>query len=126
MKTASLQVKKGLVFVAHGSRNSISNQHIACLANAVKANIQEKYTYLNYGFLESAEPSISDAINQQIQIGMYEIVIFPYFLSNGNHVSQDIPAIIHVFQKKHPSIIFTILPVFGNYLGMASLISGMI
>jgi sirohydrochlorin ferrochelatase len=124
--TTSLQVKRGLVFVAHGSRNLISNQQIASLVNAVKANTKEKYTYLNYGFLELAEPSISDAINQQIQIGANEIVISPYFLSNGNHVSRDIPTLIQTFQNKFPSIIFTILPVFGNYVEMASLISGMI
>ena len=94
--------------------------------NAVKANTKVKYTYLNYGFLELAEPSMSDAINQQIQIGANEIVIFPYFLSNGNHVSRDIPALIQTFQNKFPSIIFTILPVFGNYVEMASLISSMI
>lgn len=126
MKTKSLQVKRGLVFVAHGSYNPISNQHIASLANTVKASIKEKYTYLNYGFLELAEPTISDAINQQIQLGVYEIVIFPYFLSNGNHVSRDIPALIQSFQNRYPSIVFTILPVFGNYAGMASLISGLI
>ena len=126
MMTTSLQVKKGLVFVAHGSRNLISNQQIASLVNAVKANTKKKYTYLNYGFLELAEPSISDAINQQIQIGANEIFIFPYFLSNGNHVSRDIPALIQTFQNKFPSIIFTILPVFGNYVEMASLISSMI
>ena len=126
MITTSLQVKRGLVFVAHGSRNPVSNQQIASLANAVKANIKEKYTYLNHGFLELAEPSISDAINQQIQIGANEIIIFPYFLSNGNHVLRDIPVLIQTFQNKFPSINFTILPVFGNYVEMASLISGII
>ncbi len=126
MKTTALKVKKGLIFTAHGSRNPMSNQHIASLANMVKANIKEKYTYLNYGFLELAQPSVSDAINQQIQMGMNEIVIFPYFLSNGNHVSQDIPAIIHMFQNSYPSITFNILPVFGHYAGMANLISSMI
>ncbi len=124
--TTSLQVRRGLVFVAHGSRNPMSNQQITSLANAVKANMKEKYTYLNCGFLEFAEPSIGDAINQQIQIGVNEIVIFPYFLSNGNHVSRDIPAIIQTFKNEFPSIIFTILPVFGNYAEMASLISNMV
>lgn len=124
--TTSLQVQRGLVFVAHGSRNPLSNQHIASLANSVKTNVTKKYTYFNHSFLELAEPSMSDAINHQIQMGANEIVIFPYFLSNGNHVSRDIPALIKNFENEFPSINFTILPIFGNYAEMASLICSMI
>lgn len=124
--TTPHKVQRGLVFVAHGSRNPMSNQHIADLANAVKASTKEKYTYFNYAFLEFAEPSISDAIHQQIQAGANDITIFPYFLSNGNHVSRDIPALIDTVQNTFPSITFTILPVFGNYVRMPSLISELI
>lgn len=120
------RVEKGLVFVAHGSRNPMSNQQIANLVNEVRISTKEKYTYLSHAFLELAEPSISDVINQQIQAGAREIAIFPYFLSNGNHVLRDIPALIQTFQNKFPSIIFTILPVFGNYAEMATLITSMI
>ena len=47
---------------------------------------------MDCGFLELAEPSIPDGIQRCIDAGATEVVVVPYFLSAGRHVSEDIPA----------------------------------
>ena len=44
--------------------------------------------------MEIASPSIKDAIEQCVEAGCNSLIIAPYFLSNGRHIQQDIPAIV--------------------------------
>jgi sirohydrochlorin ferrochelatase len=117
---------RGLVFIAHGSRNTISNQQIEILVKTVARNTQEKYRYVSHAFLEFAAPSISDAVTGQIDAGINEVILFPYFLTNGNHVSRDIPEIVQTFKLKFPNINFIILPVFGSDPAIAALIQNIL
>lgn len=105
--------KKGLIFVAHGSRNPAGNDHIAQITNQLTTALTDKYNYINYAFLEFSNPTIADTIETQIQQGATDIVIFPYFLSPGNHVVNDIPSIINSAQTQHTAVSFNILPPFG-------------
>jgi sirohydrochlorin ferrochelatase len=114
---------KGLILIAHGSRNLASNQQTIDLTASLASLVKDKYTQLNHAFLEFADPSIENAVKTQIQAGMTHIVLFPYFLSNGNHVSQDIPLMIGRFQHQYPLIRFTILPAFGLSPDIVELIS---
>jgi sirohydrochlorin ferrochelatase len=112
----------GLVFIAHGSRNAISNKQIEILVKNVARNTKGKYRHFSHAFLEFATPSISDAVTRQIDAGINEVTLFPYFLTDGNHVSRDIPEIIQTLQSKFPNINFIILPAFGSDPAIASLI----
>lgn len=114
--------KRGLVFVAHGSHNPASNNHIAQLTEKLNETLNDKYSLINYAFLEFVNPTISDAIKLQIQNGSNTIVLFPYFLSIGNHVSKDIPNIIDTAKKSFPDVTFEILPPLGAYEEMINLI----
>lgn len=114
--------ERSLIFIAHGSRNTNSNHQITILVNTVAGKVIEKYGRVNHAFLEFSRPSIPEVVQQQIADGMKEIVIFPYFLTNGNHVTTDIPALINNFSLIYPHIKFNILPAFGSFAGMANLI----
>lgn len=105
--------KLGLVFIAHGSRNLASNDQIIQLTEKLNKALTNKYSFVNYAFLEFETPTITDAINLQIQNGSTAIDIFPYFLSMGNHVSKDIPDIIDAAREKYPEVVFQIFPPLG-------------
>lgn len=114
--------KRGLVFVAHGSHNLASNDKIKQLTKELKKALKDQYSFVNYAFLEFTTPSIRDAIKFQIENGSTTIVLFPFFLSMGNHVSKDIPDIIDAAKKGHPDVIFKILRPFGSYQEIFDLI----
>jgi len=43
--------------------------------------------------MEIAPPSIADAVASAVAVGATRVVIAPYFLSDGRHMSEDIPAL---------------------------------
>lgn len=118
--------RKGLVFIAHGSHNKSANAEIEKLVEILKEKNKNKYACINHAFLQFARPSIEDVINLQIKLGMNEIILFPYFLSSGNHVVNDIPLLVNAYQKKFPEKTFTILPIFGASSHIAILINRLI
>lgn len=117
---------QGLIFIAHGSRNPLSNDTIAKLVEEVREKVKNKYTHVNHAFLESTTPTLAEAITQQIQEGVKKIALFPYFLSGGNHVTRDIPAVIDLFKQDAAPVEFVILDAFGSYPNMAELITDMV
>jgi precorrin-8X/cobalt-precorrin-8 methylmutase len=86
---------ENIILIGHGSPKKDANNieligrllhsaiHPNCSSNCVKV-----------AYLQFAEPGIADAIKECIQSGAKRIVIHPYFLSSGMHVTKDIPEII--------------------------------
>jgi sirohydrochlorin ferrochelatase len=113
---------KALLLVAHGSRRTASNDEIRQLAQRLTAEPDNDFDIVKSAFLELAEPSIPDGIEACIQTGAKEVIIFPYFLSAGRHVAEDIPAEVHIKQEEYPNISIHI----ADYLGLAAGMPGMI
>ena len=114
--------KKALLVVAHGSRRVASNDEIRELAERLAVSRSNDYEMVKPAFLELAEPSIPDGIEACIQQGATEVVVFPYFLSAGRHVAEDIPAEVKIKQDQYPDIPIRI----SDYLGIASGMTEMI
>jgi sirohydrochlorin ferrochelatase len=114
--------KRSLLVVAHGSRRAASNDEIRQLVERLKSSEENDFDIVEAAFLELADPSIPDGIECCIQQGAEEVVVFPYFLSVGRHVAEDIPAEVGIKQRQHANIKIHI----ADYLGMAEGIPGMI
>jgi len=106
-------MKKSLVIVAHGSRRTESNDELISIAKNLSALSGFGYSEVHYGFLELAEPSIPDAIINCIQSGANEVIILPYFLSAGRHVTVDIPNEVAKVQQQYPDCELHITPYLG-------------
>ncbi len=86
---------ENIILIGHGSPRKEANDydlvgrlvhqalHPACPDNCVQV------AYLQYG-----SPSLSEAIERCVAAGARSIVIHPYFLASGVHVTRDIPALI--------------------------------
>lgn len=114
--------KRALLVVAHGSRRSASNDEIRQLVERLKTNVMNDFDLIEAAFLELAEPSIPNGIELCIQAGAEEVVVFPYFLSAGRHVAEDIPAEVKIKQDQYDDVKIRI----AGYLGIADGISDMI
>lgn len=105
---------QALLLVAHGSRRPQSNDEVRELALSL-ANQSRHFSMVLPAFLELAEPSIPDGIQHCIDAGANEIVVLPYFLSAGRHVTKDIPNEVAIKQRQYPELNIHIAP----YLGLA-------
>lgn len=57
-------------------------------------------------YLEFGEPSIHDAIKSCVHSGAKRVIIHPYFLNAGVHVTEDIPGIIRQAEEAYPGVEF--------------------
>ena len=110
-------MKQALLIVAHGSRRAESNAEIRALATQVAQQTAATYAVVGSAFLELAEPSIPDGIQQCIDAGAQSITIMPFFLSAGRHVVTDVPQLVREKQREYPDLQVRIAP----YLGVSPL-----
>ncbi len=114
--------RRALVLAAHGSRRAASNDEIRSLAQCLASDQRNDFDMVIPAFLELAQPSIPDGIEECIQRGAKEVIVFPYFLSAGRHVAEDIPGEVKTKQEQYPNISIHIT----DYLGISAGMPGMI
>lgn len=110
---------KALVLVAHGSRRNASNDEVRELAERLRDKAQAEFAQVCCAFLELAEPSIPQGIEDCIKGGAEHVVVVPYFLSAGRHVSEDIPQMVQQVRDKYPDCRVEIAPYLGTDEGMS-------
>ena len=105
---------KSLLLVAHGSRRAESKQEIESVAAALRDRSQDSYSLVQCAFLELAQPSIPQAIDDLVSTGATDIVVLPYFLSAGRHVHEDIPQIIEQKRSQYQQVKIVMTPYLGE------------
>ena len=99
-----------LLLIAHGSRRAASNEAVIALAEAMQKSAGLP---VRAAFLELAEPSIAEGIEQCILAGARQLDILPYFLAPGRHVQEDIPRLVSQAMHSHPQVTWRLLPHLG-------------
>lgn len=113
-------IKHHILLVAHGSRRQVANLEVQQMA--IRLGHEVTNAKVTCAFLELAEPSIPAALQAGIDHGADNITIVPYFLANGRHVAEDIPALVALVQEKNPAIKISISPYIGGSNGMIDLL----
>jgi len=103
---------KHLLIVAHGSRRMSSNDEVREVTRQFDLQNHD-FDKVTSAFLELDEPSIPQGLLSAIEDGATEIVVLPYFLSAGRHVSEDIPASVDSVAQKHSNISIKLAPYLG-------------
>lgn len=92
-----------IIIIAHGSpKKEVNNLDFIVkeLAIVLGRKVEDiKYAYLKYG-----SPSVDEAITKCVEEGAKRIIVHPFFLSSGSHVSFDIPKIIENIKKLYPQL----------------------
>lgn len=111
-----------LLIVAHGSRREASNDEVRKLVELISIRAGIRYKMVKSAFLELATPSIPEGIELCIKEGASEVIVFPYFLSAGRHVSEDIPKEVDLKRKEYPENLIKIADYLGSNEGIADLV----
>jgi sirohydrochlorin ferrochelatase len=115
--------KHCLLLIAHGSRRSSSNDEVRRLTALLGEKVLHRFDATLCAFLELAEPSIPDAIQCCVDSGAEEIIILPYFLAAGRHVTEDIPTIVAAKKAQHPTIDIQMIAHLGDSPGLVDLLA---
>jgi sirohydrochlorin ferrochelatase len=100
---------EAVLVVGHGSRRERSNEQVRELASALEGRLQIP---VDVGFLELAEPSISEAI-AVLAPAVAEITVVQLSLFAASHVKSDVPMAIKQARLDHDVTIHN-----GSHLGV--------
>ncbi len=92
----------GLVVFAHGSRVAAANEAVERVAR--EAAESGGFAFYSAAFLEIAEPTLEGAVVDLAGAGARRIVVTPYFLTMGMHLTRDFPEILNAIRAKHPGL----------------------
>jgi sirohydrochlorin ferrochelatase len=103
---------KTVIVAAHGSRQKASAAEVAAVAqkldDKVKTDGSKDIQQVVHAFLQFCEPSLETVIQQLVDTGVDEMVIFPFFISAGSHVQTDIPQAVETARQRYPDVRFHI------------------
>ncbi|MEN8264787.1 MAG: precorrin-8X methylmutase [Nitrospirota bacterium] len=112
-----------IIIAGHGSPKKDANnieQVAGLLHNMVHPECSDDCVRVAY--LQFAEPNIAQAITSCVDDGATKVIVHPYFLSSGMHVTSDIPGIIDEARKKYPDVEFVFTEPLGIHNKMAQVV----
>lgn len=106
-------MNEALLLIAHGSRREASNDEVRALTARLRELAGDRFEAVDCAFLELAEPSIPDGIQRLIDGGAQSVIVLPYFLAAGRHITEDVPALVEEKRAEHPEVDIRIAPYLG-------------
>jgi sirohydrochlorin ferrochelatase len=110
-----------LLLIAHGSRRPEANADLEALAAALRR--RGPYALIQCCYLELAEPNIETGGDQCVAQGATRVLMVPYFLSAGTHVTEDLEAARRLLQTKHPRVAFRLCEPVGRHPLMVEIVA---
>ena len=92
-------MKKAVIILGHGSRGGGNDTDVKRIATELRRSGGE---IIEYAFLQYAQPTADAALDRCITQGAKEIVVVPFFMQAGAHVTRDIPAFLDKARARHP------------------------
>jgi sirohydrochlorin ferrochelatase len=105
--------KTALLLIAHGSRRAEANADLEHFA-AELARTGE-FPIVRWSYLELARPTIAEAGEQCVAAGAGCVILLPFFLSPGRHVTEDLESARQALAAKHPDVRFALAAELGRH-----------
>ena len=111
----------GIIIVDHGSKVAAANERLERLCEAYAKTRAPKHWVVRPAHMELASPSISEAFDALVEAGCATIVCHPFFLSQGRHVREDVPALLDEAASRH-NIPYSLTPPLGEAPALLDLV----
>lgn len=102
-----------VLVLGHGSPVSKANETLREIVRGVKA--KGGYAIVQPAFLQFERPDFAEAVDILAGQGVQKIIVHPYFLYMGAHVTKDLPFEIETAKKKYPNLKIILAPHLGYH-----------
>jgi sirohydrochlorin ferrochelatase len=109
-----------VLLMAHGSRRANANADLEELARRVRE--QGGYAIVEVSYLELARPSIPQGGHNCVSRGATRVLMLPYFLSAGRHVTEDLQGFQEQLTTEFPDVAFELCPPLGLHPLMTQIV----
>ena len=113
-------MKIAVIILGHGSRSNEADRAIRRVVEEVKK--AGAYAHVERAFLQYVPPTPQDALERCARQKADRIVVVPFFLQAGAHVTRDIPELIEKARKQHPGIDIIVTEYVGAHPLMAKIV----
>ena len=110
----------GILIISHGSPRTEVNAGFVALVQRMSRRLEAGN--ILPAFFSIAQPDIPAQVDALAARGAQRIVLVPYFLYAGQHVTVDIPAQLAECGRRHPGLSFEVLPTLENEPALADLV----
>ena len=110
-------LKTAILLIGHGSPRPEVKSAFGAIAEMVR--VAGDNELVEVAFLSGGEPSIDSGIDRCVAQGARRIVLCPYFLFAGKHVSNDLPATITGAGQRHPEVELLLAEPLGVHIKLA-------
>ncbi len=102
----------GILIVGHGSPRAEANDGFVTLAGRIGGRLCG--TTVLPAFFSIAQPDIPTQLGELRRRGIRRVVLMPYFLFRGQHISKDIPTLLDDCRRQYPDMTIELLPTLEN------------
>jgi sirohydrochlorin ferrochelatase len=102
-----------VLLIAHGSREESANQDLYDMVQQLRQ--QARYSIVEAAFLELAEPDIAQGGERCVAQGAKRVILLPYFLSAGVHVTRDLTEARRELAAQYPHVEFCLAEPLGRH-----------
>ncbi|MBI5287011.1 MAG: precorrin-8X methylmutase [Deltaproteobacteria bacterium] len=102
-----------VLILGHGSPIPEANGTLFEVARTIRA--KGGYTIVQPAFLQFERPDFLEAVDILVKQGIRRIVVHPYFLYKGAHVTKDLPSQIDTTRRKYPNLEIVLTPHLGYH-----------
>ncbi len=113
-------VNTAVIILFHGSRVEGAGEAVRRIMSEVRQ--RGEYEIVEEAFLQHAKPELMDVIQSCVRQHAGKIVIVPFFLQMGMHVTADIPALVEEARKRYPDVQISMTDAVGSHHGMIDIV----
>ena len=117
-------MKTAVIVLGHGSRQEGADSPLRDLAAGLRS--AGGYAFVEQAFLQYVPPSLPDTVARCVAQGVERVVIVPYFLQPGAHVTRDIPAEVSKLGSQYPAVRFAVTGHVGGHPLMATIVQDLV
>ena len=117
-------MKRAVVILGHGSRSEGADDSIRQAENRVRKS--GNYDVVVHAFLQYATPSFRDVLEECLRQQVAKVVVVPFFMQSGAHVSTDIPELVKTVKTKYPQLDIIVTDYVGGHPFMADIVFDLI
>lgn len=110
----------GILLLAHGSREGNTEQTMHQITEYVKAALKDDI--VEEAYLQFRDKNLEKGLLSLMSRGVSHIKVIPYFLFEGVHIKEDIPAELEAFRKQCPNVTITMGKTLGADRRLAEIV----
>lgn len=113
-------MKTAVIILGHGSRGEGAGDVLPRIVAEVKR--LGGFEIVEHAFLQYVQPALDEALRRCVEAKAERIVIVPFFMQAGAHVTQDIPTLADSGRKRYPGIDIIVTNFAGAHPLMANIV----